>query len=127
MRRVAAFAKRLLQLASAAQPNWACGALLLLSQVLAAQPALWAAITQPEDVGGGGVEAFRDPEDPDAAEDEDGEGGAAGRRRSAGRGGARDDDDEVERFRDVDGSDEAEEVRAGGTSLEAQSIAGRLP
>ncbi len=33
VKRVAAFAKRLLQLATAAQPNWACGALLLVSQV----------------------------------------------------------------------------------------------
>ncbi len=33
--RVAAFAKRLLQLAATAQPNWTCGALLLLSQVRA--------------------------------------------------------------------------------------------
>lgn len=33
VKRVAAFAKRLLQLATTAQPNWACGCLLLLSQV----------------------------------------------------------------------------------------------
>lgn len=124
--RVAAFAKRLLQLAATAQPNWTCGALLLLSQVrhfhfrmmcprqgpaslsadavaaplhctlafswprslqhlpstelrvlesasltlyhavccvsqvLGAQPALWASITHPEDVGSAGVESFKD-------------------------------------------------------------------
>ncbi|GLI62277.1 hypothetical protein VaNZ11_004885, partial [Volvox africanus] len=60
VKRVAAFAKRLLQLAAAAQPNWACGALLLISQVLAVQPALWASITHPEDVIGSGVEEFKD-------------------------------------------------------------------
>ncbi|GFR50755.1 hypothetical protein Agub_g13022, partial [Astrephomene gubernaculifera] len=84
VKRVAAFAKRLLQLATGAQPNWACGALLLLSQVLAAQPALWASITHPEDVGGSGVEEFKDP----AADDED---------------------DGVETFRDQDGSEDEED------------------
>ncbi|KXZ46949.1 hypothetical protein GPECTOR_39g443 [Gonium pectorale] len=93
VKRVAAFAKRLLQLAAAAQPNWACGALLLLSQVLAAQPALWASITHPEDVGGSGVEEFKDTDDPD---DLDGDG--------------------VERFRDHDGSDGEEEAEAAGAS-----------
>ncbi|GIL62556.1 hypothetical protein Vafri_16644, partial [Volvox africanus] len=85
VKRVAAFAKRLLQLASAAQPNWACGALLLISQVLAVQPALWASITHPEDVVGSGVEEFKDAE---ALDD------------------LASDDDGVERFRDLEGSDE---------------------
>lgn len=65
LKRLAAFSKRLLQLASSAQPNWACGALLLISQVLASHPALWASITHPEDVGSSGVEVFKDPDDPD--------------------------------------------------------------
>lgn len=67
VKRVAAFAKRLLQLAVNAGSNWACGALLLLSEVLKAQPALWAAVTQAEDggVGGGGGERFTDAPVPD--------------------------------------------------------------
>ncbi|EFJ51407.1 hypothetical protein VOLCADRAFT_87659 [Volvox carteri f. nagariensis] len=86
VKRVAAFAKRLLQLAAAAQPNWACGALMLISQVLSCQPALWASISHPEDLGGTGEEQFKDPDDDLLADG--------------------DDDDGVERFRDHDGSED---------------------
>lgn len=47
-----------LQVATQAGPAWACGALLLISEVLRAQPALWSALQQPEEAGG--VEEFGD-------------------------------------------------------------------
>lgn len=48
-RRGAAFAKRLLQTAAIAPPSYTCAALLLLSEALKAQPALWTGLLQPED------------------------------------------------------------------------------
>jgi len=56
--RAAAFAKRLLQVACASGAGWAAGALFLLSEVLKAQPALWAAVLQPEEAAAG--ETLRD-------------------------------------------------------------------
>jgi len=50
-KRVAALIKRLLQVASGAPPNVACGALFIVSEVLKSRASLWAAITQPEDHG----------------------------------------------------------------------------
>ncbi len=64
-RRVSALAKRLLQVACVAAPSFACGTLFLVSEVLKAQPALWSAILQPEDVGGEGGESFKDAAAPD--------------------------------------------------------------
>ncbi|KAJ9505795.1 hypothetical protein QJQ45_006511 [Haematococcus lacustris] len=49
-KRCAAFSKRLLQTAVLAPPAFACGSLLLVSEVLKAQPALWAGVLQPEDL-----------------------------------------------------------------------------
>lgn len=49
VKRAAAFCKRLMQAALHANSNWACGALLLLSEVLKSQPALWSAVQQPEE------------------------------------------------------------------------------
>ena len=70
-KRCAAFAKRLLQVCAVAPPSWAAGALLLLSEVLKAQPALWAGVQQPED-GGDDEERFVDV---DASSDDDAEDG----------------------------------------------------
>ncbi|KAK9809457.1 hypothetical protein WJX73_009608 [Symbiochloris irregularis] len=64
--RVAAFAKRLLQLALAHPPNFACACLLLLSQLLQEKPALWRAVKKPEEASGDDLEHFRDAPDPDS-------------------------------------------------------------
>ena len=85
-KRAAAFAKRLLQCALPGPPHFACGALLLVSEVLKAQPALWAGMLQPEDntaaapalphalapTDEGEAEAFRDLDEP---EEESGQAG----------------------------------------------------
>ncbi|GIM15448.1 hypothetical protein Vretimale_18225, partial [Volvox reticuliferus] len=99
VKRVAAFAKRLLQLAAASQPNWACGALLLISQVLAVHPALWASITHPEDIAGSGLEEFKDTDDLND--------NCAG-------------DADIERFRDHDGPHEGEDGEAGVKKKKAE-------
>jgi ribosome biogenesis protein MAK21 len=72
-RRVAAFAKRLLQVAAEAPPNFACGCLVLVSEALKARPGLWNAVLQGEERADGGVERFVD-------RDGDGDGdGSAGK------------------------------------------------
>ncbi len=38
-----------IQVASQASPNWAAGALLMVSEALRAHPSLWSALQQPED------------------------------------------------------------------------------
>ncbi|GAB4813011.1 hypothetical protein N2152v2_000057 [Parachlorella kessleri] len=48
-KRVSAFAKRILQVAQEAPANFACGCLLLVSELMKARPALWNAVLQPED------------------------------------------------------------------------------
>lgn len=48
-KRVAAFSKRLLQVALQQPPQFACACLLLLSEVLKARPILWNAVLEPED------------------------------------------------------------------------------
>ncbi|KAH9305569.1 hypothetical protein KI387_009973, partial [Taxus chinensis] len=48
-KRIAAFSKRLLQVALQQPPQFACACLLLLSEVLKVRPVLWNAILQPED------------------------------------------------------------------------------
>ncbi|KAJ3692481.1 hypothetical protein LUZ60_012831 [Juncus effusus] len=50
LKRVAAFSKRLLQVALQRPPQYACGCLFLLSQVLIAKPPLWAMMLQNESV-----------------------------------------------------------------------------
>ncbi|KAL3136772.1 hypothetical protein ABBQ38_005486 [Trebouxia sp. C0009 RCD-2024] len=63
-RRVAAFAKRLLQVAQEQQPAFCCGCLLMLSETLKGKPALWNSILQPED-NADDVEHFHDiPDSP---------------------------------------------------------------
>ncbi|CAN0877761.1 Protein SLOW WALKER 2 [Linum grandiflorum] len=48
LKRVAAFAKRLLQVAMQQPPQYACGSLFLLSEVLKARPPLWNMVLQSE-------------------------------------------------------------------------------
>lgn len=50
-RRVAAFIKRMLQFAAGASANVACGALVVVSEVLKAKAVLWNAVLEPEDRG----------------------------------------------------------------------------
>lgn len=58
-KRMAAFAKRLMQVALQQAPQFACGCLLLLSEVLKSRSTLWSAVTQPED-GDEDTEQFHD-------------------------------------------------------------------
>eukprot|EP00955_Chlamydomonas_euryale_P044923 353000-Chlamydomonas_euryale.AAC.27 len=106
-KRVAAMAKRLLQMAHNAAPNYACAVLFMLSEVLKAHPALWAGILQPEDAGGDAVEQFgdADADDDSSAHPGDGSGGSA-------------EDDDVERF--VDAVDED----GGGSDADGRSSGG---
>ncbi|XP_031499827.1 protein SLOW WALKER 2 [Nymphaea colorata] len=66
VKRVAAFSKRLLQVALHQPPQYACGCLVLLSEVLKARPLLWNMLLQNES-GDDGLEHFddviEDPED----------------------------------------------------------------
>ncbi|CAL8467747.1 g7285 [Coccomyxa elongata] len=63
-KRVCAFVKRLLQVAVHQQPNFACGCLMLISQLLQEMPALWNQIMEPEEADDG-MEHFVDAPDPD--------------------------------------------------------------
>ncbi|CAM0945405.1 unnamed protein product [Alopecurus aequalis] len=67
LKRVAAFSKRLLQVALQRPPQYACGCLFILSEVLKAKPPLWTIVLQNESVDDG-IEHFEDivenPEDP---------------------------------------------------------------
>ncbi|KAL4421400.1 hypothetical protein ABPG75_010691 [Micractinium tetrahymenae] len=62
-RRAAAFAKRMLQLAQEAPPHFACGCLVLASELLKARPALWGAVLQPEESDADALERFQDAPD----------------------------------------------------------------
>ncbi|URE26125.1 CBF/Mak21 family [Musa troglodytarum] len=65
MKRVAAISKRLLQVALQRPPQYACGCLFILSEVLKAKPPLWAVIQQNE-TADDDIEHFVDvPEDPE--------------------------------------------------------------
>ncbi|CAD5194896.1 unnamed protein product [Musa acuminata subsp. malaccensis] len=65
MKRVAAISKRLLQVALQRPPQYACGCLFILSEVLKAKPPLWAVILQNE-TADDDIEHFVDvPEDPE--------------------------------------------------------------
>ena len=74
-RRVAAFIKRILQFATSAPANVACGALVIVSEVLKEKSVLWAAVLEPEDRG---IEELHDAADAttdaDASEKESSEG-----------------------------------------------------
>lgn len=70
LKRVAAFSKRLLQVALQRPPQYACGCLFILSEVLKAKPPLWGIVLQNESVDDGD-EHFEDileiPEDSSVA------------------------------------------------------------
>lgn len=59
-RRAAAFVKRLLQVSLEAPSQFACGCLVMLSEILKSTPRLWNAILQPEDKDEDAVEVFQD-------------------------------------------------------------------
>ncbi|XP_047082099.1 protein SLOW WALKER 2-like [Lolium rigidum] len=75
LKRVAAFSKRLLQVALQRPPQYACGCLFILSEVLKAKPPLWSIVLQNESVDDG-IEHFEDivenPEEPAIASTTDG-------------------------------------------------------
>uniref|UniRef100_A0A803PCQ3 CCAAT-binding factor domain-containing protein n=1 Tax=Cannabis sativa TaxID=3483 RepID=A0A803PCQ3_CANSA len=67
LKRVAAFAKRVMQVALQQPPQYACGCLFLLSEVLKARPPLWNLVLQNESTEEEEVEHFKDivEEEPD--------------------------------------------------------------
>jgi ribosome biogenesis protein MAK21 len=67
-KRVAAFAKRLLQVAVMQPSNVACASLLVLSEVLKHATTLWPALTHPEDIPGVGALDVPDASGSDAEE-----------------------------------------------------------
>ncbi|KAK9819570.1 hypothetical protein WJX81_001337 [Elliptochloris bilobata] len=89
-RRVAAFLKRLLQVALAAPPNLSCGCLLLTSEILKERQELWSMVQQPEE-GPDDLERFVDAPDPQASPAAgpggDGEGGGGGGDEGVGEDG----------------------------------------
>ncbi|KAI3838081.1 hypothetical protein MKW98_009032 [Papaver atlanticum] len=60
LKRVCAFSKRILQVALQQPPQFACGCLFLLSEVLKARPPLWNMVLQSESVDDDDVEHFED-------------------------------------------------------------------
>lgn len=77
LRRVAAFSKRLLQVALQQPPQYACGCLFLLSEVLKARPPLWNIVLQNELIDED-LEHFEDiPEDNEMVESANGQSCAA--------------------------------------------------
>jgi hypothetical protein len=105
--RCAAFAKRLLQVCADAPPSWAAGALLLISEVLRAQPALWSGVQQPEE-GADDEERFVDV-DVSSDDDEAGDGEEEGAKGKAAGAAAR---REKERARAA-----AKAARGGGEAV----------
>jgi len=79
-RRVAAFAKRLLQVASESPANFACGCLMLTSELLKTRPGLWNAVLQGEEKKSDAVEKFKD-----ADEEKEGDGYESGKNKSKGK------------------------------------------
>ncbi|XP_038681839.1 CCAAT/enhancer-binding protein zeta [Tripterygium wilfordii] len=64
LKRVCAFSKRLLQVALQQPPQYACGCLFLLSEVLKAKPPLWSMVLQSESIDSD-IEHFEDIEETD--------------------------------------------------------------
>ncbi|RZC77535.1 hypothetical protein C5167_001718 [Papaver somniferum] len=60
LKRVSAFSKRILQVALQQPPQFACGCLFLLSEVLKARPPLWNMVLQSESLDDDDVEHFED-------------------------------------------------------------------
>ena len=70
LRRIAAFVKRMLQFAAGAPANVACGALVVVSEVLKVKPVLWAAVLEPEDCVNEDLHDAADATDAEASEDD---------------------------------------------------------
>lgn len=87
-RRVAAFAKRLLQVASEAPANFACGCLMLTSELLKTRAGLWNAVLQGEEKESDAVEKFKDAE-----EEEDGD---VGKNKNKGKGKPKSQEEDFE-------------------------------
>ncbi|MCL7036567.1 hypothetical protein MKW94_002438 [Papaver nudicaule] len=60
LKRVSAFSKRIMQVALQQPPQFACGCLFLLSEVLKARPPLWNMVLQNESVDDDDIEHFED-------------------------------------------------------------------
>lgn len=130
-KRTAAFAKRLLQVAQEAPAHFACGCLLLTSELLKARPALWGAVLQPEESEADGLERFQDaPEDgPAAAAGLQLEGGSSARRAArraaaaaAAKGGSSDGEGGSEEDEGSDAEEENGQLKplAGSSSSEEE-------
>ncbi|GBG69517.1 hypothetical protein CBR_g4353 [Chara braunii] len=77
IKRIAAFVKRLLQVAFQQQPQFTCGLLMMISEVLKARPTLWNSILQPEDADED--EHFVDVPDTDNPDPNNGDGAGGGK------------------------------------------------
>ncbi|KAF5470970.1 hypothetical protein F2P56_011451 [Juglans regia] len=118
LKRVAAFAKRVLQVALRQPPQYACGCLFLLSEVFKARPPLWNMVHQNESIDEE-LEHFEDfveetAEEPStAAKEEENDGGlvhSTDATNSDGESSEDEDEDECPAFNSEDDvSDEAEE------------------
>ncbi|KAI3423892.1 hypothetical protein D9Q98_009726 [Chlorella vulgaris] len=124
-RRSAAFAKRLLQVAQESPPHFACGCLLMLSELLKARPALWASVLQAEEGDGDGLEYFKDAPDGDteggsaAADKAVAASGKQGKRKGAKAAGSKAAEAEAA-VGGKRGGDSAAEEEAGESSEEEQ-------
>ena len=76
--RVAAFVKRLLQVACGATGALPAAILVVVSALIKAKPALWARLSEPEDGGESDVESLHDASDSSDADESDGGGGGGG-------------------------------------------------
>ncbi|XP_041015065.1 uncharacterized protein C4F10.09c [Juglans microcarpa x Juglans regia] len=116
LKRVAAFAKRVLQVALQQPPQYACGCLFLLSEVFKARPPLWNMVLQNESIDEE-LEHFEDvieetAEEPStAAKEEENDGGLVHSTDATNSDGeSSEDEDESPAFNSEDDvSDEAEE------------------
>ncbi|KAF5466318.1 hypothetical protein F2P56_016257 [Juglans regia] len=116
LKRVAAFAKRVLQVALQQPPQYACGCLFLLSEVFKARPPLWNMVLQNESIDEE-LEHFEDvveetaKEPSTAAKEEENDGGLVHSTDATNSDGeSSEDEDESPAFNSEDDvSDEAEE------------------
>ncbi|GAB2268951.1 hypothetical protein Dimus_003889 [Dionaea muscipula] len=115
IKRVAAFSKRLLQVALQQPPQYACGCLFLLSEVLKARPALWTVVLQSELVDEE-LEHFEDAPDETVtqpmADAKQGHGEVVDARINSQVGA------EIDSLQDEDDDDEDEEVSPESSSEE---------
>ncbi|OMO70572.1 CCAAT-binding factor [Corchorus capsularis] len=114
LKRVAAFSKRVLQVALQQPPQYACGCLFLISEVLKARPQLWNMVLQNESVDED-LEHFEDivednnTEPSSASKKEDNNADIHGVEDANFDGDSSEDDDAVPPHSDDDASDDADE------------------